>query len=536
MAKRLKDPSPYLNRVTGAEREVVSQDYNLFYKPDAKPMNKAVNSLIVSLSSIVPTLATYQVTEDVKTKAKDEAQAVEDYETNKKSFNDLIKNEKIPEGASPFYYNKMMELDLQSKARLFKKKFDEYYADNDLSNALNPDAFGEAYEEQLKAFYKEQGLDKYDALALNNSFFNTTSAFRNERYQQHSAKIMENIKKQTENSFTHNVSGTIIDGQDDEKTAEEVLTSLKGLTDGLIGVGTNKGRANDLFIMGLNKYIETVNDEEGFTFAGEILEELKEFKLGTGKFGGSAEGSSLIQEMELELSSKHLSFLEGNEKRKKVINEFRKEKLNDDYWAEVEKKGEEFDFQDFLDQTLDNGEYRFSAEAKSDLTILHNALKKAKSVTVNDEDALQEITELLDDNIYEVKDRLNELLDDGKLTIQTYREFYKLSNTYNLIKNNIYFINSLSYQNYLHVFKDIDISEMPIMKSELPLIKLKFQKDLWQWFQENKSKFTGRELQKQLDLEAEATIGIILSNSLVIRESEELQEAFRKYGLTINIK
>ena len=44
------------------------------------------------------------------------------------------------------------------------------------------------------------------------------------------------------------------------------------------------------------------------------------------------------------------------------------------------------------------------------------------------------------------------------------------------------------------------------------------------------------ELQKQLDLEAEATIGKILSDSLVIRESEELQKAFRKYGLTINIQ
>ncbi len=77
---------------------------------------------------------------------------------------------------------------------------------------------------------------------------------------------------------------------------------------------------------------------------------------------------------------------------------------------------------------------------------------------------------------------------------------------------------------------------MPIMKSELPLIKLKFQKDLWQWFGENKTKFSGRELQKQLDLEAEATMGTILSKSLVIRESEELQKAFSKYGLTINIQ
>ena len=78
-----------------------------------------------------------------------------------------------------------------------------------------------AYEEQLKAFYKEQKLDNYDPLALNNAFFNTTSKFRNEKYQQHSAKVMEKIKGLTEKSFTNNISGTIIDGQDDAKTANE---------------------------------------------------------------------------------------------------------------------------------------------------------------------------------------------------------------------------------------------------------------------------------------------------------------------------
>ena len=182
MAKRItRDPSPYLTRTTGVEREVVSQDFNLFYKPDVKPQNKALNSLIASLSNIVPTLAEYQITKDVKVKEKDEAKAIEEYNINKNAWNDLIKDEKIPEGASPYYYNKMMELDLQNKARLFKRKFDTYYMDNDLANTLNNDGFSENYEDQLKLFYTEQKLDKYDPLALKNAFFNTTDNFRNER-------------------------------------------------------------------------------------------------------------------------------------------------------------------------------------------------------------------------------------------------------------------------------------------------------------------------------------------------------------------
>ncbi len=538
MAKRInRDPSPYLTRTTGVEREVVSRDFNLFYRPDVKPQNKGLNSLIASLSNIVPELADYQITKDVKKKEKDEAKAIEEYNLNKNAWNDLIKDGKIPEGASPHYYNKMMELDLQNKARLFKRKFDTYYMDNDLANTLNPDGFSEDYDDQLKLFYKEQELDNYDPLALKNAFFNTTDKFRNERYQQHQARIMVNITNQTEKSFTMNVSGTIIDGQGDAKTANEVLTEIKGLTDGLIGVAPkNKGRVNDLFIKGLNKYIETVNDEEGFEFAQEILVELETFKLGTGKFGGSKEGSAYVQELKLELASKHLSFLQGKEKREKANDANNSNEVRSFYWDEVEAQGETFNLSDFTEEKLDNGEYRFTQKEKTKIIILHNGLEKNKSVTTDDDDALQELMKLQDDDIYAYKDRLNELFDNGKLTNQTYKTLYTTANTYNLLKNNIYFINSLPYKNYLNIFKDIDISQMPIMKSELPLIKNKFQVDMWNWYQENKKTYKGRELQKQLDLEAEATIGAILSNSLVIQSSAELQKAFRKYNLTINIR
>ena len=537
MAKRItRDPSPYLTRTTGVEREVVSQDFNLFFKPDVKPQNKALNSLIVSLSNIVPTLADYQITENVMKKEKDEAKATEDYNLDKNAWNGLIKDGKIPEGASPHYYNKMMELDLQNKARLFKRNFDTHYMDNDLANTLNPDGFSENYEAQLKLFYKEQGLDNYDPLALKNAFFNTTDNFRNERYQQHQARIMKNIKSQTEKSFTMNVSGIIIDGQDDAKTANEVLTEIKGLTDGLISVAPkNKGRVNDLFLSGLNKYIATVNDEEGFEFAQEILEELKTFQLGTGKFGGSKEGSAYIQELGLELATKHLSFLEGKDKRDKANNDINSNKVKNLYWDEVESQGETFNLTDFTEGKLDNGEFKFTAKEKYKIITFHNNLEKNKSVTTDDDDALQELMKLQDENIYAYKDRLNELFDDGKLTNQTYKTLYTSANTYNLLKNDTYFINSLPYNNYLNIFKDIDISQMPIMKSELPLIKNKFQVDMWNWYQENKKTYKGRELQKQLDLEAEATIGAILSNSLVIQNSEELQKTFRKYGLTINV-
>ena len=67
----------------------------------------------------------------------------------------------------------MMSLDLNQKARKFKMEFDTFA--NMLSQSLDGDAWNEAYETQIKAFYEKEGLDKYDARALSNSFFNITS-------------------------------------------------------------------------------------------------------------------------------------------------------------------------------------------------------------------------------------------------------------------------------------------------------------------------------------------------------------------------
>ena len=49
-----------------------------------------------------------------------------DFQTNKKAFAQLVKNGDIPEGANPYYFNKMMSLDLNQKARKFKLEFDDF--------------------------------------------------------------------------------------------------------------------------------------------------------------------------------------------------------------------------------------------------------------------------------------------------------------------------------------------------------------------------------------------------------------------------
>ena len=173
----IRDPNPEFNSMP--EIAVDSVDYNLFYKPDRQAVSPGLVQLSKSLESLVPTLTNYAITEDIKDKKKEEAKAVKDFQTNKKAFAQLVKNKQIPEGANPYYFNKMMSLDLNQKARKFKMEFDEFAMNNMLSQSLDGNAWNEAYETQIKAFYEKEGLDKYDARALSNSFFNITSAFRN---------------------------------------------------------------------------------------------------------------------------------------------------------------------------------------------------------------------------------------------------------------------------------------------------------------------------------------------------------------------
>ena len=195
-----------------------------FISQTDKHVSPGLVQLSKSLQSLVPTLTNYAITEDIKDKEKEEAKAIKDFQTNKKAFAQLVKNGDIPEGANPYYFNKMMSLDLNQKARKFKLEFDEYAMNNSLEQSIDGDAWNEEYETQIKAFYEKEGLDNYDARALSNSFFNITSAFRNEREQQHNAKRMAFIQKTTEDGQIKNYQGMFIEAQMDKTSLENLFS------------------------------------------------------------------------------------------------------------------------------------------------------------------------------------------------------------------------------------------------------------------------------------------------------------------------
>jgi len=537
MVKRTKDPSPYLDRVTPVEREVITQDFNLFYRPKEKPENKALNQLIASLSNIVPSLSSYSVAEEVELKKSEEAKAVENYEINKERFAGLVKNGQIPEGASPFYYNKMMELELSNKARLFKRKFDEYYSKNSIDQSLNVEAFEQAYEEQLKGFYASQNLDKYDPLALNKSFFSVTTNYRNERSQQHRNALMANIKGQTEKSFIMNTSGTIIDGQNEGKSALDVLKDTKVLTDGLIATGTDKLRTNNLFLSGFKKYLDSINDESGFAFAGELLDELDTFVLGTGQFGKTTQGSAYVGELRMQLAVTEQSFIDRDNKLVKTRRTQRQETIYQEYFNEI-NDNPEFDSFEFINQknNSDNNEtqgYVYDSEDRIYLIGLENTIKKTENTVEDDIEAITLLQTTLSENPTAVRDLATQLANEGKITINTYKAFYKSAGTYNVVNNNPV-ITQTNYKEYLPLFKDKLLTATGMINAELPLMQLKYQERTWNMYLELKETYKGEALRKQMDIEIKAILAEILSSSIIVTSSPEVfLPIFATYGIAI---
>ena len=538
---RSKDPSPYLLSPTGVEPEVVSRDFNLFYKPDKKPESKALNSLIASLSNIVPTLATYNVTEEIKLKDKSEAEALKDFNENSNDFKKMVENGEIPAGANPFYYNKMMELELNNKAREFQKKWDDFYLKNDLMNNEDPNAFTEAYEGFIKQFYQSEGLDGYDALALKKGFFSKTDNFRNQRDQQHFAKRMNIIEGRTEENVIMDFSGTIIDNQDSDQSIDDLLNDLKTKVDEFKGFGYGNSRANELLVKGIESYINTVNDEAGFDYAKELLEGLETFKLGTGYWAGSEKGKAIKQRLESIIANKEYEFYDLVKKKKVVTKELSNTKLSEEYW-EAYNNTETFSITEFIDQKTysDNSDFaeitgeKYSNEEKAFLTDFHNTVMDAKKVTEDNSDALVDLMKTQEDDIYSLKDKAYEYYKNGDLTQATFEKFWNSTKTWKALENNLYFNNSLPYKNYMLMFKDKYIAQAPQLASELHAMRNDFQQQLKLWYDTNKNKYSGSDLQKQLDAEVKSLMGEILANSMVVMQSyDEFSQIFANYGIVI---
>lgn len=531
MAKKIQEPDFNLGAFLP---EGVVNDFDIFYKPQAEPTNPAVKDLVVSLSNIVPSLTNYTVGQELKAKQKTEAQAVEDFNTNKVAFADLVKNKQIPAGANPHYFNKMMELDLTAKARAFQNKFDEYYANNQIKERLSPDAFKNAYKTQLEGFYKENNLDKYDPLALNKAFFSVTSKYRDETEQKHNAYRITQIENTTKDLAVKNYAGGLIDLQTKKAPIEDVHKFFKTETDDYISVTKNPRMANELMLSGIQNYVSAVNTVEGFEYAKKVVDSLSTLKLGTGDFGDGSRAKFIQKKMQNELLAKEIQFYDKQTNYNKVKQDLEAQNLQDDYF-EFKSKGRDFSIYDVVNATKTDGSSKYTTRQQDYLIKFHNANSTALKLTSSTSDAILEMDELQRTNPYLIKDRGIQLMKDGKLTVTDYQSFYNSAGKYDELENNVYFKNSRPFKNLYKLFSDTSLTQVPSLKTELPLLRNDFEdKVLKYWGTIKDLPISPYEKQKKLDGEIKLILGDALQNSTIFSSSPTLlQKITSRYGITL---
>ena len=132
-----------------------------------------------------------------------------------------------------------------------------------------------------------------------------------------------------------------------------------------------------------------------------------------------------------------------------------------------------------------------------------------------------------------VRDLAQQLADEGKITFNTYKAFWKSAGTYNVIKNNDIITNT-KYSAYLPLFKDKFLTATGELGAELPLMQIKFQERTWSKYLELKETLKGESLRKQMDLELKAILAEILRDSVLIKNAPEIYvPIFEEYGIAI---
>ena len=535
MAKR--DPNPEFNQLP--EMTIETVDYNMFYKPEKANVSEGLVQLSKSLQSLVPSLSNYSITEEIKASEKEKNRAIADYNSNKDAFKNLVKSGKIPEGANPHYFNKMMELDLTNKARKFKNEFDLFASENKIAESLTPDAWNEVYETKLKEFFERENISNYDQIAQAKAFFNETSAFRNEREQQHMAERMAFIKKNTQNNAIRNYSGIFIEAQSDDLSIEDLFSKIQSETKSFMDLGTSGERANDLFLAGFNKYLEVINDQEGFDYARQVLEGFSNLKLGTGFFAGekgARRNNTIQQELITALNAKELEFLEGSKKSFNIKEDIKKQNLGVEFFNAFNK--EDFDLSTFLNQQVEdnNGELKFKYSKKDQFYLrgLNEALNKSVVVTSSDRGALEDLMMLEDSNPYLVKQKALELARDGKLTNADFKFYFNSTNRKQISTRNEFFILSTPYQRYTEILKNKDIASIPGFAMELPLLRGKFEEDMVAWHRENSNdpKYENKPYLYQKDFNAQ--VKLLMGD--ILADSQFIQSVYDTFGKEISKK
>ena len=317
MAK--KRTTPELN-LTPELPEVVSRDFNLFFKPDPEPEIAGLKEFTRSLDNFVNDAGTKIVIgKELEQKNINQAQAQKDYIENKKKFRDAVKDGEIDETANPYYIEKYKELTLNEMANKFSDSLNKNYVDKKVLNDLRDGAFDTFYKSELDAFIKENNLGFFTPMELESGFFSETSSYRNILENRHKQNQLSKFKEDFKDKTNSRIYGILESAKDfdndefydDDGSGTTRLNFLKNKLNKEIGSifdVTGKGdEVVDSIIDGLANYVEKSDDFEYSKFLVEVLPSI--LKSGTNTFeniGRVKEAQETLMDLIVQAETKKL--------------------------------------------------------------------------------------------------------------------------------------------------------------------------------------------------------------------------------------
>ena len=290
MASKRKTPELKLNE---EEPLVLSRDFNLFYRPQEKPLPAGTENFIKSLDNFITGAgASMVIASEYKQKKEEGAKAIKDYAELKTKFRKAVKEGKIKKEANPYYLEKYQQLSLNSYASEFSDILYSAYVNEKVASDITAGAFDKFYAKTLEKFVKDKDLGTFDAMTLEKGFFKETSAYRDQLEATHKSNLINNFKNDFDNKVKYKVIGVIQKWKNFDENAlneegsdinifERIAADLQTEIQSIIDV-TDDGRASiDVVFDGLKLYVEQTTD---YDFAKTLINKIPELLVGgTGK-------------------------------------------------------------------------------------------------------------------------------------------------------------------------------------------------------------------------------------------------------------
>ena len=322
MAKRRTTPELNLQKELP---QVLSTDFNLFYKPDVAPRDKSVDAFTQSLDAFVSGAGTDLVIgSEIKQKQENEALAIKDYNENRDKFTKQVETGSIPKEANPYYIEKLQELHLNKKAQDFKIQAYRNYAEAKLNKNTNVGAFDSYYEDQLKNFVAENQLGTFSPEKLEKGFFSKTSGTRNSLAQTHAQNQLNAVGDEFDALFKENIQIYLNSDDDIETIGENISIFVQDA----VKNGAGKVSARDLLLDSLRDYLATTSDFEG---ANRIIRELpKNINLsGLGALGDVKALENDFNAMKEALDEREITLLDRDKRRQTALDNKEKDSIYD---------------------------------------------------------------------------------------------------------------------------------------------------------------------------------------------------------------